>query len=63
MYKYENLFSFVGLGSGNATTQLSMISTVTAQSGTQKDIKESEDKDFDMFAQSRNVTYESSKLG
>ncbi|XP_049863109.1 target of Myb protein 1 isoform X1 [Schistocerca gregaria] len=53
----------LSLGSGNATSQLSMINTVPAQSGTQKDMKEKEDKDFDMFAQSRNVTYESSKKG
>lgn len=51
----------LGLGSGNATTQLSMISSVPAQQGSQQ--KEKDDTEFDMFAQSRNVTYESSKTG
>ncbi|GFG39314.1 hypothetical protein Cfor_02239 [Coptotermes formosanus] len=51
----------LGLGSGNATTQLSMISSVSAQQGSQQ--KEKDDTEFDMFAQSRNVTYESSKTG
>jgi hypothetical protein len=38
-----------------------MISSVPAQHGSQH--KEKEEKEFDMFAQSRNVTYESSKAG
>ncbi|XP_069691617.1 TOM1-like protein 2 isoform X3 [Periplaneta americana] len=51
----------LSLGSGNATAQLSMINSVPAQQGSQQ--KEKEDTEFDMFAQSRNVTYESSKTG
>ncbi|KAJ9580125.1 hypothetical protein L9F63_004198 [Diploptera punctata] len=51
----------LSLGAGNATSQLSMISSVPAQQGSQQ--KEKEDTEFDMFAQSRNVTYESSKTG
>ncbi|XP_021938534.1 TOM1-like protein 2 isoform X2 [Zootermopsis nevadensis] len=51
----------LSLGSGNAAAQLTMISSVPAQQGSQQ--KEKEDTDFDMFAQSRNVTYESSKTG
>ncbi|PNF16526.1 TOM1-like protein 2 [Cryptotermes secundus] len=54
-------FAGLSLGSGNATAQLSMISCVPAQHGSQQ--KEKEDTEFDMFAQSRNVTYESSKAG
>jgi len=43
-------------------SQLASLSTVPAQSNlTSK--AEREDSEFDMFAQSRNVTYESSKLG
>jgi hypothetical protein len=38
-----------------------MISSVPAQHGSQQ--KEKDDTEFDMFAQSRNVTYESSKTG
>jgi hypothetical protein len=38
-----------------------MISSVAAQQGSQQ--KEKEDTEFDMFAQSRNVSYESSKAG
>lgn len=54
-------FAGLSLGNGNATAQLSMISSVPAQQGSQQ--KEKEDTEFDMFAQSRNVTYESSKAG
>jgi len=56
-----NQLYFSGLGSSNVTTQLSMISSVSAQQGSQQ--KEKDDTEFDMFAQSRNVTYESSKTG
>jgi hypothetical protein len=59
--KSNTVYLFPGLGSGNATAQLSMISSVPAQQGSQQ--KEKEDTEFDMFAQSRNVTYESSKTG
>lgn len=51
----------LGLGSSNVTTQLSMLSSVSAKQGSQQ--KEKDDTEFDMFAQSRNVTYESSKTG
>jgi len=57
----SNQLYFSGLGSGNVTTQLSMLSSVSAQQGSQQ--KEKDDTEFDMFAQSRNVTYESSKTG
>jgi hypothetical protein len=57
----SNQQCFSGLGSGTVTTQLSMISSVSAQQGAQQ--KEKDDTEFDMFAQSRNVTYESSKTG
>ena len=41
-----------------------MLSSVTAHQGSHKDKeKDKEDSEFDMFAQSRNVTYESSKNG
>jgi hypothetical protein len=57
----SNQLYFAGLGSGNVTTQLSTINSVSAQQGSQQ--KEKDDTEFDMFAQSRNVTYESSKTG
>nr|CAD7453287.1 unnamed protein product [Timema tahoe] len=53
----------MSLSGGTATSQLSMISSVPAQQGSQKDLNEKEDSEFDMFAQSRNVSYESSKTG
>lgn len=48
-------FAGLNLGATSATSQLNSIPTVTAQNN--------KDDEFDMFAQSRNVTYESSKLG
>lgn len=38
----------------SASAQLAKVETVTARNGAQSD-------EFDMFAQSRNVTYENSK--
>lgn len=47
---------FLGVNEPSASAQLAKIDTVTAKNGPQGD-------EFDMFAQSRKVTYESSKAG
>ncbi|KAL1129214.1 hypothetical protein AAG570_013743 [Ranatra chinensis] len=55
------LLSQLSVGIGG---QLASLNTVDAQSGTLSPQKnEKEDSEFDMFAQSRNLTYESSKAG
>lgn len=45
---------FLGVNDTSAAAQLAKLDTVTARNGPQGD-------EFDMFAQSRKVTYESSK--
>ncbi|XP_063234919.1 TOM1-like protein 2 isoform X2 [Bacillus rossius redtenbacheri] len=52
-----------GLSVSGATvaSQLSAISSVPAQQGPQRE--EKDDSEFDMFAQSRNISYETSKTG
>jgi hypothetical protein len=52
------LYVFADMTAGSATAQLNQISSLPAQQGA-----EAEDSEFDMFAQARNVTYESSKKG
>jgi len=47
------------LGIGGAASQLSQIPSVQAQQGAESVA----DSEFDMFAQARNVTYETSKKG
>ena len=46
------------MSAGSATSQLNQITSLPAQQGA-----EAEDSEFDMFAQARNVTYETSKKG
>ena len=48
---------FLGVSDSSAPAQLAKLGTVTTRNGPQGD------DEFDMFAQSRNVTYENSKLG
>lgn len=51
------MISFVvGVNETSASAQLAKIDTLSAKNGPQGD-------EFDMFAQSRKVTYESSKTG
>ncbi|KAJ1522515.1 hypothetical protein ONE63_001703 [Megalurothrips usitatus] len=52
----------LSVSDSGAVAQLSTLPSVTAQHGTHKREKE-DDSEFDMFAQSRNVTYETSKTG
>ncbi|XP_052127892.1 TOM1-like protein 2 isoform X1 [Frankliniella occidentalis] len=46
-----------------ASAQLSNLTSVSAQQGAHGKREKEDDSEFDMFAQSRNVTYESSKSG
>lgn len=46
-----------------AAAQLSSLTSVAAQQGAHGKRDKEDDSEFDMFAQSRNVTYESSKSG
>ncbi|RZF35387.1 hypothetical protein LSTR_LSTR009772 [Laodelphax striatellus] len=56
--------SALSMGAGaTASSQLASMSSVSAQQGAAASRLRKDDTEFDMFAQSRNATYESSKAG
>lgn len=63
LLQYNKNTCFLGVSEPSAGVNLSSLKSIPAQQGAHVKREKEDDSEFDMFAQSRNVTYESSKSG
>ncbi|XP_034233355.1 TOM1-like protein 2 isoform X2 [Thrips palmi] len=61
--KLSSKLASLNISDSGAAAQLTNLTSISAKPGTHVKKEKEDDSEFDMFAQSRNVTYESSKTG